>query len=146
MFYRCCFICVLTLLIDASSLHQVAEGDSVILKCSHRHTELEEEQLTVHWRHNDNRNVYDIIRGKVSVKEQDPEVKKRRVFLKLTDLQLSDGGTYLSFIPDVGIYHSTQLVSKVFKYTADQIRSHGTGTRLGRTLHLFPLFPRSGEI
>uniref|UniRef100_A0A8C1Y627 Zgc:194627 n=1 Tax=Cyprinus carpio TaxID=7962 RepID=A0A8C1Y627_CYPCA len=131
MFYRCCFICVLTLLIDACK-NKLKE--TVILKCSHRHTELEEEQLTVHWRHNDNRN------------EQDPEVKKRCVFLKLTDLQLSDGGTYLSFIPDLGIYHSTQLVSKVFKYTADQIRSHGTGTRLGRTLHLFPLFPRSGEI
>uniref|UniRef100_A0A8C2IX53 Zgc:194627 n=1 Tax=Cyprinus carpio TaxID=7962 RepID=A0A8C2IX53_CYPCA len=135
MFYRCCFICVLTLLIDASSLHQVAEGDSVILKCSHRHTELEEEQLKVHWRHNDNRNVYDIIRGKVSLKEQDPAVR----FLHAGKC------THFSQLIFILLFFSpTERL--LVKYTADQIRSHGTGTRLGRTLHLFPLFPRSGEI
>uniref|UniRef100_A0A673MK87 Zgc:194627 n=1 Tax=Sinocyclocheilus rhinocerous TaxID=307959 RepID=A0A673MK87_9TELE len=137
MVYRCCFIYVFVLY-------------SVILKCSHRRIELEEKHLTVHWRHSDTRNVYDIIHGKVSIKEQDPayknraevlpeELKRGRVFLKLTDLQLSDGGTYLCFVPALGIDHSTQLVVKRY-----QIRGHGTGTRLGRTLHL--LIPLSGFI
>uniref|UniRef100_A0A671SG63 Zgc:194627 n=1 Tax=Sinocyclocheilus anshuiensis TaxID=1608454 RepID=A0A671SG63_9TELE len=119
MVYRCCFIYVFVLL--TASLHEGTEGDSVILKCSHR----------------------------LSIKEQDPayknraevlpeELKRGRVFLKLTDLQLSDGGTYLCFVPALGIDHSTQLVVK------DQIRGHGTGTRLGRTLHL--LIPLSGFI
>uniref|UniRef100_A0A8C1T1N9 Zgc:194627 n=1 Tax=Cyprinus carpio TaxID=7962 RepID=A0A8C1T1N9_CYPCA len=162
MFRRFCFICVLTLLIDAVSLHQVVEsveGGSVNLKCSHKNILLEDKHLTVHWRHNDIRNVFDIIRGKVSIKEQDPAYKNRaevlheqlkgHVFLKLTDLQLSDRGTYLCFVPALGIYHSTQLVVKertLPKYEAIlvQVRSHGTGTRLGRTLHL--LIPLTGLI
>ncbi len=84
---------------------------------------LKEKHLTVHWRHNDIRNVFDVINGKVSVKEQDSayknraevlpeELKKGRVFLKLTNLQLSDGGTYLCFVPALGIDHSIQLVVK----------------------------------
>uniref|UniRef100_A0A671Q7M2 Zgc:194627 n=1 Tax=Sinocyclocheilus anshuiensis TaxID=1608454 RepID=A0A671Q7M2_9TELE len=147
---RCCFIYVFVLLTSSASLHQVVEGtegSSVILKCSHRRIVLEEKQLTVHWRHNDTRNVFDIIHGNVSVKEQDPAYKNRtevllkkgHVFLRLTDLQLSDGGTYLCFVPALGIDHSTQLVVKELplpKYAAVQIRSHGTGIRLGRTLHL----------
>ncbi|XP_059425047.1 HERV-H LTR-associating protein 2 [Carassius carassius] len=162
MFPRFCFIFVLTLLIDAVSLHQVVEGvegRSVTLKCSHRHILLEDKPLTVHWRHNDIRNVFDIIHGRFSVKEQDPVYKNRaevlleelkgHVFLKLTDLQLSDEGTYLCFVPALGIFHSTQLVVKeqtLPKYAAVrvQVRSHGTGTRLSRTLHL--LIPLSGLI
>ncbi|KAF4097307.1 hypothetical protein G5714_021315 [Onychostoma macrolepis] len=142
MYRRCCFICVLTLLIDAASLHQVVEsteGSSVLLKCSHRRIVLEEKQQTVHWRHNDIRNVFDIIRGKVSTKEQDPAYKNRaevlreelkgHVFLRLTDLQLSDGGTYLCFVPALGIDHSTQLVVKerpLIKYIAAQVSSHAS--------------------
>ncbi|KAK2906650.1 hypothetical protein Q8A67_005635 [Cirrhinus molitorella] len=147
------FTCVLILLIDAVYLHQVVESleeSSVILKCSPRSIELEEKQLTVHWRHNDTRNVYDIINGKVSIKEQDPayknraevlheELKKGNVSLKLTNLQLSDGGTYLCFVPALGIDHSTQLLVKersCIKCTTTQVRNHGTGVSLGKTLHL----------
>uniref|UniRef100_A0A671PYX7 Zgc:194627 n=1 Tax=Sinocyclocheilus anshuiensis TaxID=1608454 RepID=A0A671PYX7_9TELE len=141
-----------------ASLHQVVEGtegSSVILKCSHRRIVLEEKQLTVHWRHNDTRNVFDIIHGNVSVKEQDPAYKNRtevllkkgHVFLRLTDLQLSDGGTYVCFVPALGIDHSAQLVVKersCITCTTAEIRSHGTEARLGRTLHL--LIPSSGFI
>uniref|UniRef100_A0A672L4Z8 V-set domain-containing T-cell activation inhibitor 1-like n=1 Tax=Sinocyclocheilus grahami TaxID=75366 RepID=A0A672L4Z8_SINGR len=144
-----------------ASLHQVAEGtegSSVILKCSHRRIVLEEQQLTVHWRHNDTRNVFDIIHGKVSVKEQNSayknrtevlpdELKKGQVFLRLTDLQLSDGGTYLCFVPALGLDHSTQLVVKersCITCTTAEIRSHGSGARMGRTLHF--LIPSSGFI
>ncbi|KAI2650753.1 HERV-H LTR-associating protein 2 [Labeo rohita] len=105
-----------------SKVVESTEGGTAILKCSHRRIILEEKQQTVHWRHNDTRNVFDIIRGKVSIKEQDPAYKNRadvlheelkgHVFLKLTNLQLSDGGTYLCFVPALGIDHSTQLVVK----------------------------------
>ncbi|XP_067271479.1 HERV-H LTR-associating protein 2 [Pseudorasbora parva] len=153
MHQRCCFIYMVVLLLDKASLHQVVEGvegGSVILQCSHRRIVLEEERLTVHWRHNDTRNVYDIIQGKVSVKEQEPaymnraevlpeELKKGQISLKLTNLQLSDRGTYLCFVPDARVHHSTQLMVNdrpVTEYRTDQVRSHGTGTSLGRTLHL----------
>uniref|UniRef100_A0A672M199 Zgc:194627 n=1 Tax=Sinocyclocheilus grahami TaxID=75366 RepID=A0A672M199_SINGR len=156
MVYRCCFIYVFSCFL--ASLHQVVEGtegSSVILKCSQKSIVLEEKQLTVHWRHNDTRNVFDIIHGKVSVKEQDPAYKNRtevlhkkgHVFLRLIDLQLSDGGTYLCFVPALGLDHSTQLVVKegsCITCTTAEIRSHGTEARLGRTLHF--LIPSSGCI
>lgn len=40
------------------------------------------------------------------------ELKKGQIFLKLNDLQLSDRGTYLCFVPAVRLHHSTQLVVK----------------------------------
>ncbi|XDV22836.1 hypothetical protein PO909_027641 [Leuciscus waleckii] len=161
MHRRCSFIYLSVLLIDAASLHPVfegVEGGSVTLPCSDISIALEDKQLTVYWRHNDTRNVYDIIHGKVSVKEQDPAYKNRavvlpehlknsKIFLKLTDLQLSDGGTYICFVPDVGVHHSTQLVVKerpvterpVTEHRTVQVRSHCTETSLGRTLQLLLL-------
>ncbi|XP_051551378.1 CD276 antigen homolog [Myxocyprinus asiaticus] len=152
------FIYVLVLLIDTASLHNLiegVEGDSIILPCSHKSIALEEQQLTVHWRHKDTRNVYDIIHGRVSVQEQDPaykiratvlpkECKKGDFSLILTDLQRSDGGMYLCFVPDAGVFQSVQLVVKersFTKHTAAQVRSHGTKARLGKSLHfLIPVF------
>ncbi|XP_056095293.1 myelin-oligodendrocyte glycoprotein-like [Rhinichthys klamathensis goyatoka] len=154
---RCCFIYLLVLLIDTASQHRSAEegveGGSVVLRCSHRSFLLEDKQLTVYWRHNDNRNVFDFIHGEVSVEDQHPayknraevlpeELKNGRISLKLTDLQLSDGGTYICFVPDVGVHHSTQLVVKerpVTEHRAAQVRSHGTDTSLGRSLQLLLL-------
>ncbi|XP_039538346.1 CD276 antigen [Pimephales promelas] len=151
------FLYLLVLLIDTASQHRSAEegveGGSVVISCSHRRIAFEEKQLTVYWRHNDTRNVHDIIHGKVSVKEQHPayknrtevlpdELKKGRILLKLTDLQLSDRGTYICFVPDVGVHPSTQLVVKerpVIEQRAAQVRSHGTETSLGRTLQLLLL-------
>ncbi|XP_067252829.1 HERV-H LTR-associating protein 2 [Chanodichthys erythropterus] len=159
MYRRCCFIYLLVLLIDAASLHRFVEGDeggSVVLPCSKSSIVLEEKHLTVHWRHNDTKNVYDIIQGEVSVKEQDPayknraevlpkELKKGQIFLKITNLQLSDRGTFLCFVPDLRLYHSTQLVVKerpVKEYRSEKlhVKSQGTGTSLGRTLHLLLLY------
>ncbi|XDV22835.1 hypothetical protein PO909_027640 [Leuciscus waleckii] len=153
MHRRCCSICVLILLIDTASQHRLVEGvegGSVVLLCSHRRIVLEDKQLTVYWRHNDTRNVYDIIHGEVYVRDQDPAYKNRaevlpehlknsKIFLKLTDLQLSDRGTYICFVPDVGVHHSTQLVVRERSFTictTAQIRSDGTKARLGRTLLL----------
>ncbi|XP_026054789.1 V-set domain-containing T-cell activation inhibitor 1-like [Carassius auratus] len=149
---RCCIISVFILLTGSVSLHQVVEvteGDSVILNCSQNSIVLEDKPLTVHWRHDDVRNVFDIINGNISVKEQDEayknraevlheELKKGNIFLKLTDLQLSDGGTYLCFVPDLGLERSTQLVVKerCMTCTTAEITSHGAGARLGKTLYL----------
>ncbi|XP_077081576.1 uncharacterized protein LOC143735314 [Siphateles boraxobius] len=151
---RCCFFFyLLVLLIDTASQHRSVEdveGGSVVLRCSHRSILLEDKQLTIHWTHNNTRNVYDIIHGKVSVETQDPayknraevlpeELKKGQILLRLTDLQLSDGGTYICFVPAVRVRHSTQLVVKersFTKCTTAQIRSHGTKARLGKTLLL----------
>lgn len=109
-----------------ASLHQVVEsieGDSIILPCTHKRITHEGKPLTVHWRHNDTRNVYDIIHGRNSVKEQHPaynnraevlheRLEKGHIELKLTNLQLSDTGTYLCFVPDARVEHSTQLLVK----------------------------------
>ncbi|XP_077081577.1 uncharacterized protein LOC143735315 [Siphateles boraxobius] len=153
---RCCFFFyLLVLLIDTASQHRSVEdveGGSVVLPCRHRSIVFKEKHLTVYWRHNDTRNVYDIIHGKVSVKEQDPAYKNRaevlpeevkgQILLRLTDLQLSDGGTYICFVPDVGVHHSTQLLVKerpVTEHRAAQVRSHATETSLGRSLQLLLL-------
>uniref|UniRef100_A0A8C1T356 Zgc:194627 n=1 Tax=Cyprinus carpio TaxID=7962 RepID=A0A8C1T356_CYPCA len=155
MVYRCSNPCFL---VSHHQVVEITEGGSVILECSQESIELEDKQLTVHWRHNDIRNVFDIINGEVSIKEQDPayknrtevlleELKKGNIFLKLTDLQLSDGGTYLCFVPDSEMDYSTQLVVKersCITYTTAEIRSHGTGARLGKTLYL--LIQSSGFI
>ncbi|XP_051978182.1 HERV-H LTR-associating protein 2 isoform X2 [Xyrauchen texanus] len=153
-----CFIYMLGLLIDTAHLHNLiegVEGESIILPCSHKNIALEEHQITVHWRHKDIRNVYDIIHGRVSVQEQDPAYKNRTTVLPkecskgdfsliLADLQRSDGGSYLCFVPDAGVFHSVQLVVKersFSKHTAAQVRSHGTKARLGKTLHfIIPVF------
>ncbi|XP_052446765.1 uncharacterized protein LOC127988183 [Carassius gibelio] len=142
---------------ESSKVVEVTEGGSVILNCSQNSIVLEDKQPTVHWRHNDTRNVFDIINGNVSIKEQDPayknraeivheELKKGKVFLKLTDLQLSDGGMYLCFVPDLGLEHSTQLLVKerCMMCTTAEITSHGAGARLGKTLYL--LIQSSGFI
>lgn len=127
------------------------------MNCSQNSIVLEDKPLTVHWRHDDTRNVFDIINGNTSVKEQDEayqnraevlleELKKGKVFLKLTDLQLSDGGTYLCFVPALGLEHGTQLLVKerCMTCTTAEITSHGTRARLGNTLYL--LIQSSGFI
>ncbi|XP_056304026.1 CD276 antigen homolog [Danio aesculapii] len=161
MYTRCCFIYMLIPLLDTASLHQIVEGtegDSIILPCTHRRLAHEGKRLTVHWRHNDTRNVYDIIHGRNSVKEQHPayndraevlhkRLEKGHIELKLTNLHLSDTGTYLCFVPDARVEDSTQLLVRERqspKYAAVQLRSHGTGTTQGRTLHI--IIPLSGLI
>jgi len=125
------------------SAEEGVEGGSVVISCRHRRIAFEEKQLTVYWRHNDTRNVHDIIHGEVSVKEQHPayknrtevlpdELKKGRILLKLTDLQLSDRGTYICFVPDVGVHHSTQLVVKGVVMPPNRVpklRRHSVGQK-----------------
>ncbi|KAI7790867.1 CD276 antigen homolog [Triplophysa rosa] len=160
--YRCC-LSVFVLLINTASPHLIVkgiEGESVILECVHKHVEVAEQQLEVHWRHNDIRNVYDIMHGKISVKEQHSEYKNRvsvvlekcktgNFSLKLENLQRSDEGTYLCFVPAVDVFQNVELVvkgriavtAKSFQqYRAGRLRSQSTDTRLGLILHLIPVF------
>lgn len=93
------------------------------MECVQGNVKLTEEQVEVHWRHNDIRNVYDIMQGKISVKEQHSAYKNRasvvlekcktgNFSLKLENLQRSDGGMYLCFAPAVNIFQNVELVVK----------------------------------
>ncbi|XP_073669662.1 V-set domain-containing T-cell activation inhibitor 1-like [Paramisgurnus dabryanus] len=154
--YRCCFICVfLLLIISTASSHKViegVEGENITLQCSHTNVKLTRKNLVVHWRHNDIRNVHDIIQGRISVQEQD-SIYENRAFvnldecltgdcsLTLTQLQASDGGMYLCYIPAMGVFQNAELIVKgrsFREYRADLLRSHGTETR--PSLILIPVF------
>ncbi|XP_056614054.1 CD276 antigen homolog [Triplophysa dalaica] len=154
--YRCC-LSVLVLLINTASPHLIVtgfEGESVILECAHKNFKFAEQQLEVHWRHNDIHNVYDIMHGKISVKEQHSVYKDRvsvvlekcktgNFSLKLENLQRSDEGIYLCFVPTVDVFQNVELVVKaksLQQHRTDRLRSQSTDTRLGLILHLIPLF------
>ncbi|XP_065115965.1 myelin-oligodendrocyte glycoprotein [Paramisgurnus dabryanus] len=101
-------ICFIVLFIIKASLQETVQGfvgSSALLPCR------SSQVLTVHWRYNDIKNVYDIQNGKESTKEQDfhysgrtqmfpKEFIKGNFTLKLTNLKQSDEGAYCCFIPD----------------------------------------------
>ncbi|XP_016382992.1 V-set domain-containing T-cell activation inhibitor 1-like [Sinocyclocheilus rhinocerous] len=107
-------------------------GDSVVLPCS---SELNTaEGITVHWRHNDSLKVYDIIKGKVSVEEQDsayenrtesfPQAYKTGNFsLKLNNLQYNDTGNYMCHITNELLIYSMELLVKDEKDQGTQSRT-----------------------
>ncbi|XP_073717748.1 myelin-oligodendrocyte glycoprotein [Misgurnus anguillicaudatus] len=102
-------ICFIVLFINKASPQETVQGfvgSSALLPC-HSSSQV----LTVHWRYNDIKNVYDIQNGKESTKEQDfdysgrtqmfpKEFIKGNFTLKLTNLKQSDEGVYCCFIPD----------------------------------------------
>ncbi|XP_077083077.1 V-set domain containing T-cell activation inhibitor 1-like isoform X2 [Siphateles boraxobius] len=84
-------------------------GGSAVLPCSARERPLTTEDITVSWRHNKTLKVFDIIKGKVSVEEQDSAFKNRtetfpqeylngNFSLKLNNLQRNDTGIYKCYI------------------------------------------------
>uniref|UniRef100_A0A8C2EM03 Ig-like domain-containing protein n=1 Tax=Cyprinus carpio TaxID=7962 RepID=A0A8C2EM03_CYPCA len=84
-------------------------GSSVVLPCSSKKSQLAAEDITVHWRYNETLEVYDIIKGKVSLEKQDSAYYNRtEIFsekyldgnfsLKLNNVQRSDTGTYKCYI------------------------------------------------
>ncbi|KAL1247050.1 hypothetical protein QQF64_034416 [Cirrhinus molitorella] len=106
-------ICFFTLLLIEASSQEAVQGfigDSAVLPC---HPGKQLTVITVHWRYNDWKNVYDIQKGKGTTKEQDPEYKGRtetfpteysngNFSLKLRNLQKGDEGSYCCFIPEFG--------------------------------------------
>ncbi|KAL0150675.1 hypothetical protein M9458_053979, partial [Cirrhinus mrigala] len=84
-------------------------GGSVILPCSSAEHDLKPQDINVHWRQNGSIYVYDIIKGKDSVVDQDPRYKirtktfpeeyvRRNFSIKLTGLTHADAGTYICHI------------------------------------------------
>ncbi|XDV22151.1 hypothetical protein PO909_027109, partial [Leuciscus waleckii] len=120
-FCSCGFICVFAVLINKVSLQGTVEaviGGSVLLPCSS--TEHDHEP-NVHWRDNKDKIVYSIIKGKGSVKEQDPRYKNRaetfpqenkrgNFSIKLNNLQYADGGKYICYITHSSELQTVQLI------------------------------------
>uniref|UniRef100_A0A8C2JVF5 Ig-like domain-containing protein n=1 Tax=Cyprinus carpio TaxID=7962 RepID=A0A8C2JVF5_CYPCA len=120
-------------------------GDSVVLPCS---SELNTEDITVHWRHNDSLKVYDIIKGKVSVEEQDSVYKNRtesfpqsyktgNFSLKLNNLQYNDTGNYTCHITNELLIHTMELLVKVqLSFCPLDEKDHGTQSRTEKIVAL----------
>ncbi|XP_053347586.1 programmed cell death 1 ligand 1-like [Clarias gariepinus] len=103
-------LCALMLVINEVSSQSViveaAQEDSVILPCSSSRYEKD-----VFWRYRDTKVVYEIIEGKENFQEQDAEYRGRvkgfpseftkgNYSIRLSDVKLSDTGTYSCKIPD----------------------------------------------
>uniref|UniRef100_A0A673IGN3 CD276 antigen homolog n=1 Tax=Sinocyclocheilus rhinocerous TaxID=307959 RepID=A0A673IGN3_9TELE len=97
-------------------------GGSAVLPCSSKeplHTIQDINQ--VRWRINNSQNVYEIIKGKVSVEGQDPEYRNRaesfpeeylrgNFSIKLNNLQHTDAGKYQCYIIEESVLWSVQLL------------------------------------
>ncbi|RXN12987.1 polymeric immunoglobulin receptor-like protein [Labeo rohita] len=97
-------------------------GSSVVLPCSSRRSELTAEDITVHWTHDKTLKVYDIIKGKVSLEEQDSAYANRTEInrenylkgdfaLKLNNLQRNDMGNYTCEITNELLIQNVKLGS-----------------------------------
>ncbi|RXN12158.1 CD276 antigen-like protein [Labeo rohita] len=112
--WRWCFFTLLSvfLMADEVSLQETVVGfigDSVVLPCFSKKPPLTIQDITVLWRYKYDLNVYDIIKGKGSVEEQNQEYNNRaetfpeeyktgNFSLKLNNLQHTDAGKYQCYI------------------------------------------------
>ncbi|XDV22130.1 hypothetical protein PO909_027089 [Leuciscus waleckii] len=133
-FYRgtliigCRFICVFAVLINKVSLQETVHrdgviGGSVLLPCSSTEHDLKLQDIDVSWRHNDSEIVFDIVKGKDYVAEQDPRYKNRvetfpleyktgNFSIKLTDLTHTDAGDFNCLIRPSDEQKTIQLIIK----------------------------------
>ncbi len=105
-------VCALTVCVISVCLQVTVEagiGGSVVLPCSSVDHDYKLQDTDVHWRHNGSIFVYDIIKGKDSIEEQDPRYKtKTKSFpeeylrgnfsIKLSGLTRADAGKYICLI------------------------------------------------
>ncbi|XP_016119120.1 myelin-oligodendrocyte glycoprotein [Sinocyclocheilus grahami] len=103
-------VCFFILLLNEASVQDIVQGfirDSALLPCESGQLKVN----TAHWRYNDSKNVYDILNGQGTTKEQDAEYKGRtetfpaeyskgNFSLRLGNLQKRDEGSYCCFIPN----------------------------------------------
>ncbi|KAF4097871.1 myelin-oligodendrocyte glycoprotein [Onychostoma macrolepis] len=118
-------ICFFKLLLYEASVQEVVQGfigDSAVLPC--HPGDRQPTDITVHWRYEDRKNLYDILGGKGTTKEQDPEYESRtetfpeeyskgNFTLRLTNLKKSDEGSYCCFITEFGLNECVNLQVKV---------------------------------
>ncbi len=100
-------VCVISVCLQVTV--EAVIGGSVVLPCSSTEHHLELQDISVLWRHNGSEIIYDLIKGKDSVAEQNPRYKNRaKTFpeeylsgnfsIKLINLQHTDAGEFICFI------------------------------------------------
>ncbi|XP_073700842.1 CD276 antigen homolog [Garra rufa] len=118
------FICVFAVLINKVCLQVTVDaviGGSVVLACSSAEHDLKPQDTDVHWRHNGSKIVFDIVKGKDSVQQQDPRYKNRtetfhseylkgNYSLKLRYLEHPDAGKYTCLISHSSEHLSVKLI------------------------------------
>ncbi|XP_051763693.1 ICOS ligand-like isoform X2 [Ctenopharyngodon idella] len=118
------FICVFAVLINKVSLQETVEaviGGSVVLPCSSTERALKLQDIDVHWRHNDSKIVYDIIKCQDSLQKQDPQYKNRaetfpdehlrgNFSIKINHLTHDDAGEFSCFITHSSEQKTVQLI------------------------------------
>ncbi|KAK1802086.1 hypothetical protein P4O66_004430 [Electrophorus voltai] len=98
-------------------------GDSIILHCLSSDTTLRSSTINAFWRYEDSKTVFDIMRSRVSLEEQDAvyrgrvdsfpeEYTKGNFSIRLRDVKLSDAGMYSCFIPHVSEQTIVELIVK----------------------------------
>uniref|UniRef100_A0A673IIX4 Ig-like domain-containing protein n=1 Tax=Sinocyclocheilus rhinocerous TaxID=307959 RepID=A0A673IIX4_9TELE len=98
-------------------------GDSVVLPCSSAEHDLKLQDINVLWRNKDSETIYDLIKGKASVEQQDPRYKNRaetfpeeyergNFSLKLQNLTHTDEGEFNCFITHTDELRTIQLIVK----------------------------------
>lgn len=134
-----CFLPVF-LFINGVSLQETVGGfigGSAVLPCSSEEPPHTSEDIEVRWRHS-GQNVYEIINGKGSVEDQDPEYRNRiesfpeeymrgNFSIKLNNLQHTDAGKYKCYIIDESVIKSVELFTK--ERPARELPSEGTKPR-----------------
>ncbi len=96
-------------------------GSSVVLPCPSAKRDFNPQDIEVHWRHNGSKIVFDIIKGKDSVEQQDQQYKNRvetfhsdskpRNFnIRLTALSHADAGKYTCLISHSSEYNTVELI------------------------------------
>uniref|UniRef100_A0A671MXB3 CD276 antigen homolog n=1 Tax=Sinocyclocheilus anshuiensis TaxID=1608454 RepID=A0A671MXB3_9TELE len=124
MIIRFYFMCVSAVLIHKVCLQVTVEGvisGSVVLPCSSTQHDHKLQDIDVFWRHNGSKIVYDIIKGKNSVEQQEPRYKnrtetfleeyKRGIFnIRLTALNHADAGEYTCLIAHSSEHKTVELI------------------------------------
>uniref|UniRef100_A0A8C1YHN3 Ig-like domain-containing protein n=1 Tax=Cyprinus carpio TaxID=7962 RepID=A0A8C1YHN3_CYPCA len=96
-------------------------GGSVVLPCSSAEHDHKPQDINVFWRHNDSKNVFDIIKGNNSVEQQEPRYKNRtfpeeykrgNFNIRLTALNHADAGKYTCLIAHSSEHKTVKLIIK----------------------------------
>ncbi|XP_030637395.1 CD276 antigen homolog [Chanos chanos] len=120
---RCLVVWLLVSLTDKVSSQVKVEGvkgGKAVLPCVYTKTIMERDMVTIFWRLNDEKKVYDVAAGNTVLTQQDPEFKARaqtfpeeyskgNYSLSLRDLRVTDVGTYFCYIPPLNVKQQIQL-------------------------------------